>query len=109
MQTPVAAFVDDMAKFGLCPRAEAELVVYDVTPAAGVYAGDRVETGVAAAELEDWPHAPPHWVHLPDVVVFNSTNSEASPGLAGCGTAATAPAGETPRLRCAGTPICRPC
>ena len=79
MQTPVAAFVDDMAKFGLCPRVEAELVVCDVTPAAGAYAGGRVEAGVAAAELGDWPHAPPHWVHLPDAVVFNSTNSKASP------------------------------
>ena len=79
MQPPVAAFVEAMDRLGLRPKVEAELVVCEVAPAAGAHAGDRVEAGVAPAELGDWPHAPPHWVHLPAGIRFNSTNSKASP------------------------------
>lgn len=79
MQPPVEAFVDAMAGLGLCPRVEAELVVCEVTPAAGAHAGTCVEVGVAVSELGDWPHAPPHWVHLPSAVRFSSTNSQPSP------------------------------
>ena len=78
MQPPATAFVDAMAKLGLRPRVEAELVICAVTPVAGTHAGACVEVGVAAAELGDWPQVPPHWVHLPDNVVFNRTNSKAS-------------------------------
>ena len=78
MQPPVQAFVDSMAKLGLSPVVEAELVICRITPAAGGRAGSAVEVGAAVDELGGWPQVPPHWIHLPVDVKFTNTNSERS-------------------------------
>lgn len=79
MQAAVRDFVDAMAKLGLNPRVEAELVICSVIPASGAHAGDCVAVGVAEGELRSWPQVPPHWIHLPGSVVFSNTNCKASP------------------------------
>ncbi len=78
MNRNVQKFMDDMDRLGLNPRVEAGLVVYQITPADGAYAGVEVETGVSAEDLVSWPLAPPHWVHLSSDVTFSNTNSRQS-------------------------------
>ena len=79
MQLATQRFVDDMARLGLDPTVEAELVIYRVTPIDGAHAGTEVETGVGLDELSSWPQVPPHWVHLPDSLRFSQTNTQPSP------------------------------
>ena len=79
MNHGVQGFIDDMTQFDLNPRVEAGLVVYRITPVDGAYAGVEIKTGVAINELDPWPQAPPHWVHLPAGITFSRTNSQASP------------------------------
>ena len=78
MQPPVQAFVDSMAKLGLSPVVEAELVICRIIPVAGARSSRTVEVGAAVDELGGWPQVPPHWIHLPADVRFASTNSENS-------------------------------
>ena len=78
MHPPVQAFVESMAKLGLLPAVEADLIIYKITPAAGARSGSVVEVGTAVDELDGWPQIPPHWIHLPADVRFANTNSENS-------------------------------
>jgi hypothetical protein len=55
------------------------IIVFEVVPTAGRRRGQPVETGVKAEELQAWPNAPPHWVHLPGSVTFGRTNARPSP------------------------------
>ena len=71
-------FVEDMAALGFQPTLEAELVVYHVTPVDGELAGEQVTTAISLNELKSWPQIPPHWLHFPDSVRFQPTNSRAS-------------------------------
>lgn len=75
----VQGFVEAMAAFGFNPRIEDELVIYEVAPVEGAWAGTKVETGVATGELTSWPQAPPHWVQLSSAVTFSATNFQPSP------------------------------
>lgn len=79
------AFIISLARLGLQPRREGQLVVYSLEPVDGARAGVPVETGVETAELARWPLVPPHWIHLPEDVVLSKTNSRAStkPGWTG--------------------------
>ena len=79
MKTGVEAFIQDMKKLGFEATPEAELVVYQVLAIDGAYAGEPMETAVAASELQPWPHVPPHWLHFPAGLSFSSTNSKPSP------------------------------
>lgn len=69
-------FADDMTAAGASVRAEPGRLMYDVVAVGGALAGQSVTTGVSLAEVQSWPQAPPHWVHLPDTVVFEATNSD---------------------------------
>ena len=71
-------FIDDLTELGVNPRVEAELVIYRIEPVDGAHAGIAVETGVSVGELDPWPQAPPHWVHLPASIGFPETNRRAS-------------------------------
>ena len=50
--------------------------MYEVLAVGGALAGQKVVTGVSLSEVGNWPQVPPHWVHLPDSVVFETTNSD---------------------------------
>ena len=78
MQPSVQRFCDDLNELGLEPLVEGDLVVYRVTPVDGARAGTPLETGVSVDDLNSWPQAPPHWVHLPTDVQFPRTNSQPS-------------------------------
>jgi hypothetical protein len=52
--------------------------MYEVLAIDGALAGQLVATGVSLSEVQNWPQVPPHWVHLPDTVVFETTNSDAT-------------------------------
>ena len=78
IQPGVPKFIEDMAELGFDLHVEAGLVILQITPVDGVYAGRQVETGVEATELKRWPHVPPHWIHLPQSVSFTRTNAEPS-------------------------------
>ena len=74
----VGAFVTDMGSLGLNPTIDNGLVLYHITPIDGALAGTVVETGVAIDELDNWPQAPPHWLHFPESIRFSRTNAEIS-------------------------------
>lgn len=74
--TPARRFADDMAAVGAPVRAEPGRLLYDVVAVSGALAGQMVSTGVSLSEVQSWPQAPPHWVHLPDTVQFAATNAD---------------------------------
>ena len=78
MRRGVQEFMGDMEQLGFEPSIEAGLVLYKIEPVDGGRVGRAIETGVSVDELEPWPQVPPHWVHLPDDVMFSHTNSEPS-------------------------------
>lgn len=51
---------------------------YTVIAVAGTHAGQEIPTGVNVDELQGWPVAPPHWVHLPEQITFTRTNIDRS-------------------------------
>ena len=53
--------------------------MFTVEAVGGARAEVPTQTGVAVDELGMWAAAPPHWVHLPDEVQFEHTNSKPSP------------------------------
>ncbi|HKP44692.1 hypothetical protein [Mycobacterium sp.] len=70
-------FADEMAVAAAVPvRAEPGRLMYDVLAVDGPLAGQMVPTGVSLTEVQNWPQVPPHWVHLPDTVVFETTNTD---------------------------------
>lgn len=74
--TPARRFADDMAAVGAPVRAEPGRLLFDVVAVGGALAGRTLSTGVSLAEVQNWPQAPPHWVHLPDTVQFAATNAD---------------------------------
>lgn len=78
MNTGHQAFVGDLASLGIEAQVADGLVIYEIEAVRGAHAGAPVRTGVATAELQRWPAVPPHWVHLPDTVLFSRTNTQAS-------------------------------
>jgi len=79
---PVAAdgvtrFVTDLEEEGHRPAVHGDVVRYHVVPVAGAQAGQEVITGVGTSELQAWPMAPPHWIHLGEgVALSSSTNTD---------------------------------
>jgi hypothetical protein len=74
--SPARRFADDVIATGTSVRAEPGRLVYEVLAVGGALAGQMVTTGVSLSEVQNWPQVPPHWVHLPDAVVFETTNSD---------------------------------
>lgn len=72
----VTRFIADLQEEGHKPARYGEAVHYVVMPAAGRYAGEKVQTGVSVTELQGWPAVPPHWIHLSDAVNFPHTNTD---------------------------------
>jgi hypothetical protein len=42
----------------------------------GVLNGQIVTTGVSVSEVQSWPMVPPHWIHLPASIAFETTNMD---------------------------------
>jgi hypothetical protein len=78
-----ARFIADLAEEGLEPTVHGGVVTYYVVPATGARAGQKVITGVSVSELQGWPMAPPHWVHLEDRITFAQTNADTQECLEG--------------------------
>jgi hypothetical protein len=76
---PVSQFVAGLDSLGAAPGRRGPLIIYRSDVLAGRHAGRAVQTAVEAAELANWPVAPPHWIHLPATVTFARTNSQPSP------------------------------
>lgn len=74
--SPARRFADDMTAAGATVRAEPGRLLFDILAVGGALAGHWVATGVSLAEVQNWPQVPPHWVHLPDTVAFETTNSD---------------------------------
>lgn len=74
--SPARRFADDITAAGAPVRAEPGRLLFDILAVGGALAGQWMSTGVSLAEVQNWPQAPPHWVHLPDTVVFETTNSD---------------------------------
>lgn len=74
--SPARRFADDLTAAGANVRAEPGRLTYEVLAVGGAFAGQLIETGVSLAEVQNWPQVPPHWVHLPDTVSFEATNSD---------------------------------
>lgn len=70
------SFADDMAAAGTPVRAEPGRLMYEVLAVGGAMAGHSVTTGVSLAEVQSWPQVPPHWVHLPEAIAFETTNAD---------------------------------
>lgn len=73
---PAQRFMSDMAAVGAPVEAEEARLMYQVLAIGGALAGQKVLTGVSLSEVQGWPLAPPHWVHLPDFVSFSETNMD---------------------------------
>lgn len=67
----VSRFIADLEDESCDPVRAGDVVRYSVVPAAGTFAGKNVLTGISVAELQGWPTAPPHWIHLEDQVTFD--------------------------------------
>lgn len=77
-KTGVDGFFAGLRRCGCDPKVRNGVAVFTVIPVGGSYAGHSVESGVGADELQAFPSAPPHWVHLPNSVSFGRTNSRPS-------------------------------
>ena len=78
-------FTAGLATYGAAPTIVGRYIVYKVDVVEGRFAGETVETAVAADELARWPLVPPHWIYLHDNVTFSATNTQpcAMPGWLG--------------------------
>jgi hypothetical protein len=74
--TPARRFVDDMTDAGAPVHAEPGRLMFEVVAVDGSLAGRTVLTGVSLGEVQNWPQVPPHWVHLPDTITFEATNTD---------------------------------
>ena len=63
---------------GANPTIEDNVLSFSVKATSGSLAGMEVRSGIALEETAGWPLIPPHWVHFPDFVVFQTTNAQAS-------------------------------
>ncbi|WP_157981583.1 hypothetical protein [Protaetiibacter intestinalis] len=71
-----SAFIADLAEQGIEARVDGPAVVYGIEAVAGARVGTAVGTAVSINELGGWPALPPHWVHFPEEVRFESTNTD---------------------------------
>jgi len=69
-------FIEDMAAAGASARVDGARVLYEVLAVGGALSGQLVTTGVSTSEVQSWPMVPPHWIHLPEHVVFIETNMD---------------------------------
>lgn len=58
MNSSVQRFLDDLKR--VLPDIEEE-----ISEGILFYTIENVRTGVEVQELQQWPDAPPHWIHLP--------------------------------------------
>lgn len=79
----VNGFVADLAAEEIEAIVDGGVVVYALAPVHGRLAGTTLLTGVSADELVNWPLTPPHWIHLPETVTFESTNPDYNGALPG--------------------------
>lgn len=78
----VAGFIADLEEAGHQPIVCGDVVRYHIVPATGSRAGQDVLTGVSVSELQGWPAAPPHWIHLQADLNIGPTNVDTT----GCPT-----------------------
>ena len=76
---PADAFLRGLAACACPSSVRGEVIVFEVTPILGRYAGQTIETGVFMKELAGWSGVPPHWVHFPSQIQVGKTNSRPSP------------------------------
>ncbi|MGB3170368.1 MAG: hypothetical protein WBB62_13005 [Rhodococcus sp. (in: high G+C Gram-positive bacteria)] len=76
LSTPAQKFVDDMTAAGAPAWVDGPRILFDVVAVDGALAGQTVTTGVSVSEVQSWPLAPPHWIHLPETVAFAETNMD---------------------------------
>jgi len=69
-------FIGDMARAGVEVRVDGARLTYGILAVGGNLSGQLVPTGVSMSEVQNWPQIPPHWVHLPDTITFEPTNSD---------------------------------
>ena len=69
-------FMDDMTAVGASARLDGTRILYEVKAVSGALSGQLVTTGVSVTEVQSWPMVPPHWIHLPDSVMFEATNMD---------------------------------
>lgn len=69
-------FIRDMARAGIEVRVDGARLTYEILAVGGNLSGQLVPTGVSMSEVQNWPQIPPHWVHLPDTITFEPTNSD---------------------------------
>ena len=71
--------MNGLQQCGLQWTVNGTVLLFPLTAIVGGYQGEPVQTGVAIGELDGWPMAPPHWVHLPADILVGPTNSKPSP------------------------------
>lgn len=71
-------FVTTLESWGYEVERSHGLVTFPLTVAAGTLAGQTVRAGVHENELECWPMAPPHWIHLPKAALVSIVNGLAT-------------------------------
>ena len=76
-------FIDDMAAVGAPVRVDGNRLMYEVVAVGGAMVGQTVLTAVSLSEVQGWPLAPPHWIHLPGTVSFPQTNTDETDCLPG--------------------------
>lgn len=69
-------FMADMALAGAPVAIDGDRLTYEVLAVSGALAGRSVKTAVSVSEVQGWPLAPPHWIHLEDNVAFAATNTD---------------------------------
>lgn len=69
-------------QLGIPIEERGPLIVYRLVPLSGSSSSTEVETGVEMAELDGWPTAPPHWIHVPNELQIPGGSQQAS-ALAG--------------------------
>jgi hypothetical protein len=67
------AFMEGLRQCGLQWTISGDVLTFPLAASGGA-----IETGVALCELDAWPMAPPHWVHLPADVPVGQTNAKPS-------------------------------
>jgi hypothetical protein len=79
----VPGFVADLADLGIEAVVDGAVVKYEITAPGGARASRMIPTAVSISELQAWPAAPPHWIHLPADIRFAKTNADQRNALPG--------------------------
>lgn len=72
----VDKFIADFGSEGIAAQVVGQTVTYTIVPVVGKYSGQKLPTAVSVDELQAWPTVAPHWIHLPERVEFESTNTD---------------------------------